>query len=160
MNLSRRDLAAAGVLALGVAVFASPVLADTEDEAAVKKAVEKLKGDGTFGSRKPSWRAKSPIPRSPSCKSGRSRTAAGSSWRAPRTGCRSRRRGDGFSAQARQAAIRIVLADAVASNQPCRSGVEKSSRIVCLMMSYQLVSDYSDSKSVAPNPPVAFAHLH
>jgi len=35
--LSRRDLAAAGVLALGVAVFASPVLADTEDEAAVKK---------------------------------------------------------------------------------------------------------------------------
>src|SRR5215813_9461661 len=44
MNLSRRDLAAAaGVLALGAAVFAGPVLADTEDEAAVKKAVEELK---------------------------------------------------------------------------------------------------------------------
>src|SRR6516225_2600119 len=44
MNLSRRDLAAAaGALALGVAAFAGPVLADTEDEAAVKKAVEELK---------------------------------------------------------------------------------------------------------------------
>jgi len=44
MNLSRRDLAAAaGVLALGAAAFAGPVLADTEDEAAVKKAVEELK---------------------------------------------------------------------------------------------------------------------
>src|SRR5438552_2981024 len=44
MNLSRRDLAAtAGVLALGTAAFAGPVLANTEDEAAVKKAVEELK---------------------------------------------------------------------------------------------------------------------
>ena len=44
MNLSRRDLAAAaGVLALGAAAFAGPVLADTEDEAAVKMAVEELK---------------------------------------------------------------------------------------------------------------------
>jgi ketosteroid isomerase-like protein len=44
MNLSRRDLAvAAGALALGAAAFARPVLADTEDEAAVKKAVEELK---------------------------------------------------------------------------------------------------------------------
>src|SRR5215475_10572680 len=44
MNLSRRDLAAAaGLLALGAAVFAGPVLASAEDEAAVKKAVEELK---------------------------------------------------------------------------------------------------------------------
>ena len=44
MNLSRRDLAAAvGVLALGAAAFAGPVLANTEDEAAVKKAVEEFK---------------------------------------------------------------------------------------------------------------------
>jgi len=44
MNLSRRDLAAgAGVLALGAAAFAGPVLANPEDEAAVKKAVEELK---------------------------------------------------------------------------------------------------------------------
>ena len=44
MNLSRRDLAAAaGVFALGAAAFAGPVLANTEDEAAVKKAVEELK---------------------------------------------------------------------------------------------------------------------
>jgi len=44
MNLSRRDLAAAaGVLALGAAVFAGPVLANTADEAAVKQAVEDLK---------------------------------------------------------------------------------------------------------------------
>jgi ketosteroid isomerase-like protein len=44
MNLSRRDLAvAAGVLALGAAVFAGSVLASAEDEAAVKKAVEELK---------------------------------------------------------------------------------------------------------------------
>ena len=42
MNLSRRDLAAAGVLALGAAAFAGPGLANTEDEAAVKKAVEQL----------------------------------------------------------------------------------------------------------------------
>ena len=44
MNLSRRDLAiAAGVFALGGAVFAGPAMANTEDEAAVKKAVEELK---------------------------------------------------------------------------------------------------------------------
>jgi ketosteroid isomerase-like protein len=44
MNLSRRDLAAAaGVLALGGATLAGPVLANPEDEAAVKKAVEELK---------------------------------------------------------------------------------------------------------------------
>ena len=40
MNLSRRDLAAAaGVLALVAAGVAGPVLANTEDEAAVKQAV-------------------------------------------------------------------------------------------------------------------------
>ena len=44
MNLSRRDLAAvAGVLALVAAGVAGPVLANTEDEAAVKQAVEELK---------------------------------------------------------------------------------------------------------------------
>src|SRR5436190_8081379 len=44
MNLSRRDLAAAaGVLALVAAGVARPVLANTEDEAAVKQAVEELK---------------------------------------------------------------------------------------------------------------------
>src|SRR5262249_46710334 len=43
MNLSRRDLAAAGVLVLGAAAFAGPGLANAEDEAAVKKAVEELK---------------------------------------------------------------------------------------------------------------------
>src|SRR5262249_8261229 len=43
MNLSRRDLAAAGVLTLGAAAFAGRGLANTEDEAAVKKAVEELK---------------------------------------------------------------------------------------------------------------------
>jgi ketosteroid isomerase-like protein len=44
MNLSRRDLAAgAGVLALGAAAFAGPALANPEDEAAVKKAVEEWK---------------------------------------------------------------------------------------------------------------------
>src|SRR5215467_10020316 len=44
MNLSRRDLtAAAGVLALGAAASAGPVLADAQDEAAVKQAVEVLK---------------------------------------------------------------------------------------------------------------------
>jgi ketosteroid isomerase-like protein len=44
MNLSRRDLAvAAGVVALGASAFAGPVLANPEDEAAVKKAVEELK---------------------------------------------------------------------------------------------------------------------
>src|SRR5215471_10243092 len=39
MNLSRRDLAAAGVLTLGAAAFAGRGMANTEDEAAVKKAV-------------------------------------------------------------------------------------------------------------------------
>ena len=44
MNLSRRDLAAAaGVLALVAAGVAGPVLANTEDEAAVKQAIEELK---------------------------------------------------------------------------------------------------------------------
>ena len=44
MNLSRRDLAgSAGVFALGATAFAGPVLANTEDEAAVKKAVEEWK---------------------------------------------------------------------------------------------------------------------
>ena len=43
MNLSRRDLAAAGVLALVAAGVAGPVLANTEDETAVKQAVEELK---------------------------------------------------------------------------------------------------------------------
>src|SRR5689334_5267269 len=44
MNLSRRDLAAAaGVLALVAAGVAGPVLANTEDEAVVKQAVEELK---------------------------------------------------------------------------------------------------------------------
>ena len=44
MNLSRRDLAAAAaVFALGAAAFTGPVLANTEDEAAVKKAVEEAK---------------------------------------------------------------------------------------------------------------------
>jgi ketosteroid isomerase-like protein len=44
MELSRRDLAAAaGVLALGVAAFTGPVLADAADEQAVKKAVEDFK---------------------------------------------------------------------------------------------------------------------
>ena len=44
MRLSRRDLtAAAGVLALGAAVSAGPVLADAQDEAAVKQAVEEFK---------------------------------------------------------------------------------------------------------------------
>ena len=44
MNLSRRDLVyAAGVLVLGASAFARPGLANTEDEAAVKQAVEELK---------------------------------------------------------------------------------------------------------------------
>jgi len=44
MRLSRRDLtAAAGVLVLGAATFAGPVLADAQDEAAVKQAVEEFK---------------------------------------------------------------------------------------------------------------------
>lgn len=44
MSLSRRDLAAAaGVLALGAVGFAGPVLANADDEAAVKQAVEEFK---------------------------------------------------------------------------------------------------------------------
>ena len=44
MRLSRRDLtAAAGVLALGAAASAGPVLTDAQDEAAVKQAVEEFK---------------------------------------------------------------------------------------------------------------------
>jgi ketosteroid isomerase-like protein len=44
MSLSRRDLAAAAtVLALSTAVFAGPVLASAEDEAAVKKSVDELR---------------------------------------------------------------------------------------------------------------------
>ena len=43
MNLSRRDLAGTGVLVLGAAALAGPGLANTEDEGAVKKAVEELK---------------------------------------------------------------------------------------------------------------------
>src|SRR5215472_14747384 len=43
MRLSRRDLTAAGVLALGAAASAGPVLADAQDEAAVKQAVEEFK---------------------------------------------------------------------------------------------------------------------
>jgi hypothetical protein len=43
MNLSRRDLAATGVLVLGAAALAGPGLANTEDEGTVKNAVEELK---------------------------------------------------------------------------------------------------------------------
>jgi ketosteroid isomerase-like protein len=44
MDLSRRDLAAAGAaLALGAIAFAGPAVADAADEAAVKKAVEEMK---------------------------------------------------------------------------------------------------------------------
>ena len=43
MQLTRRDLAAAGALALGATAFVAPALASAEDEAAVKKAVEELK---------------------------------------------------------------------------------------------------------------------
>ena len=43
MNLSRRDLAATGLLVLAAVAFAGPGLANTDDEAAVKKAVEELK---------------------------------------------------------------------------------------------------------------------
>src|ERR1700732_5059052 len=42
----------------------------------------------TFGSRKASSTAKSPIPKSASCRSGRNRTAAGSCWRVRLGGCR------------------------------------------------------------------------
>jgi ketosteroid isomerase-like protein len=43
MKLSRRDLAAAAALALGTAAFAGPVLANAEEEAAVKQAVADFK---------------------------------------------------------------------------------------------------------------------
>ena len=43
MNLTRRDLAAAGTLALGAAAFAGPAMASAEEEAAVKKSVEELR---------------------------------------------------------------------------------------------------------------------
>ena len=43
MGLTRRDLAAAGALALGAAAFVVPAFASAEDEAAVKKAIEELK---------------------------------------------------------------------------------------------------------------------
>ena len=43
MALTRRDLAAAGVLALGAAAFIGTARADIADEAAVKAAVEEMK---------------------------------------------------------------------------------------------------------------------
>jgi len=43
MALSRRDLAAAGILALGAAALTGTARADAADEAAVKQAVEELK---------------------------------------------------------------------------------------------------------------------
>jgi hypothetical protein len=43
MQLTRRDLAAAGALALGAAAFIAPTMASAEDEAAVKKSVEELR---------------------------------------------------------------------------------------------------------------------
>ena len=43
MALSRRDLAAAGMLALGAAALTGTARADAADEAAVKQAVEELK---------------------------------------------------------------------------------------------------------------------
>ena len=43
MALTRRDLAAAGVLALGAAAFIGTARADAADEAAVKAAVEEMK---------------------------------------------------------------------------------------------------------------------
>jgi ketosteroid isomerase-like protein len=43
MQLTRRHLAAAGVLALGASNLIRPALADAADEAAVKKAVEELR---------------------------------------------------------------------------------------------------------------------
>ena len=43
MALTRRDLAAAGVLALGAAAFIGTARADTADEASVKAAVEEMK---------------------------------------------------------------------------------------------------------------------
>ncbi len=43
MELSRRDLAVAGVFALGAASLIAPALADSGDEAAVKKAVADMR---------------------------------------------------------------------------------------------------------------------
>lgn len=43
MNMTRRDLAVAGALALGAATLASPVMADATDEAAVSQSVEALR---------------------------------------------------------------------------------------------------------------------
>jgi ketosteroid isomerase-like protein len=43
MELTRRDLAAAGAIALAAASFAGPVRADPADEAAVAQAVEALR---------------------------------------------------------------------------------------------------------------------
>ena len=42
MNLTRRDLAVAGVFALGATTVIGPVMAATDDEEAVKQAVEAL----------------------------------------------------------------------------------------------------------------------
>ena len=43
MELSRRNLAVAGVLALGATSLIAPALAESGDEAAVKKAVEEMR---------------------------------------------------------------------------------------------------------------------
>src|SRR5712692_5669112 len=43
MNLTRRDLAAAGALALAGASLVRPAYADSADEAAVKKGVDELR---------------------------------------------------------------------------------------------------------------------
>jgi ketosteroid isomerase-like protein len=43
MELSRRDLAVAGVLALGAASLIAPALAESGDEAAVQKAVQEMR---------------------------------------------------------------------------------------------------------------------
>jgi hypothetical protein len=43
MQLTRRDLAAAGALAFGAGAFIRPALAEAADEEAVKKAVEELR---------------------------------------------------------------------------------------------------------------------
>ena len=44
MNLTRRDLAAAGVFALSATALILPAMAATDDEEAVKQAVEALRG--------------------------------------------------------------------------------------------------------------------
>jgi len=43
MNLTRRDVAAAGVFALSATTLIVPAMADTDDEEAVKQAVEALR---------------------------------------------------------------------------------------------------------------------